>query len=201
MPLQNKLIILALCLFFSQTARAQKAYLQIPDSTRWQVVLNDSVVRADSPYIIVPGGQFHLKLIPRNQKYWYLNVLDRPVTLSPNDTLRWATLIPRLISSPPEFEKIQLGPVPEAGSLFKKPWTVKRYFKPALLIGAVASNWASFYMKRRADDYYGKYQRAASLDQINHYYDKAGEFDVYATVLLGVSVAAIGIYFYTILSD
>lgn len=76
---------------------------------------------------------------------------------------------------------------------------LKTHYKAGLAATAVVSNWLSFYMKRRADDYYRKYQCSSSLDRINYYYDRTERYDRYASILLGVSTAATTTYLYILI--
>ncbi len=81
------------------------------------------------------------------------------------------------------------------------PKTKRDYTRRGLVVTAILSNWASFYLKRQADNYYGKYQRAASLKNIHHYYDKTAEFDRYSNAMLIVSGVALSAYLYFLFSD
>jgi len=48
----------------------------------------------------------------------------------------------------------------------------KRFVKPGLIVSAIALNWTSFYLKRRADNFYSDYQRTSSIKRMNNYYKK-----------------------------
>jgi hypothetical protein len=83
----------------------------------------------------------------------------------------------------------------------KRPSPFRKYLKPGLAVTAVASNWLSFYLKRKADDYYDKYHSSSDLNRMNRYYDRTEQFDLYSAVMLGVSTAATVTFFYLLLSD
>ena len=84
---------------------------------------------------------------------------------------------------------------------YRKKSGRQKYFKPALLGAAIATNWASFYIKRKADDYYDIYRGTSNRDRMEKYYNKAGDYDVYANIMLGVSAAALTAYFYYLMTD
>jgi len=74
-------------------------------------------------------------------------------------------------------------------------------YKTTFLLSAIAANWLSFYLKRKADDYYDSYQSAASLGNINDNYNKSKQFDTYSGVALGISTAALSWYIYVMLTE
>jgi len=77
----------------------------------------------------------------------------------------------------------------------------KMYVRRGLLATTIVSNWAAFYLKRQADDYYRQYQRASELGQIKHYYNKTARYDNYATAMLIISGAALTAYLYFLFTD
>ncbi len=81
------------------------------------------------------------------------------------------------------------------------PKTKRDYTRSGLMVTAVLSNWVSFYLKRQADTYYGKYRHSVSLKDINYYYDKTSAFDRYSNALLIVSGVALSAYLYLLFSD
>lgn len=75
------------------------------------------------------------------------------------------------------------------------------YTRRGTLAAAILANWAAFYLRRRADDYYGKYRRANRLKDIQTFYDKTAEFDRYSNAMLVVSGVALSTYLYFLFSD
>ena len=81
------------------------------------------------------------------------------------------------------------------------PSAPKAYMKHGLLVGSIASNWLSFYLKRQADIYYDKYKRSNNLSKLNYYYDKTSRYDAYATTMIVVSGVTLVSYLYFILRE
>ncbi len=77
----------------------------------------------------------------------------------------------------------------------------RTYTRRGTLAAAILANWAAFYLRRQADDYYGKYRHADRLKDINTSYDKTAEFDRYSNAMLVVSGVALSAYLYFLFSD
>jgi len=77
----------------------------------------------------------------------------------------------------------------------------RKYSKPILAATSITSNWLSFYLKRKADDYYDKYKASSNSSKISKYYDRTEQCDLYASVMLGVSTAATAAFFYYLIKE
>ncbi|MBD3223529.1 MAG: hypothetical protein GF313_02295 [Caldithrix sp.] len=73
--------------------------------------------------------------------------------------------------------------------------------KPAILVTAVATNWLSFYMKRKADDYYEKYKATSDVDKLERYYNRTKYFDTASNVFLGIATLTLSGYLYLLLTS
>ena len=65
---------------------------------------------------------------------------------------------------------------------FKNVSELRPLIKPGLIFSAIAFNWTSFYLKRRADDYYKDYQRTSVIRRMNNSYKKAALYDNLAAI-------------------
>ncbi len=83
----------------------------------------------------------------------------------------------------------------------KSPSVYRTYLKPGLAALAIATNWASFYLKRKADDYYQRYHATSNLSKINEYYKQTQKFDRYSEIMLGISITGFTAYFALLLHD
>jgi len=181
-----------------------KGYLALPDSLNYQISINDSVIvySPDSQMVIaLQTGEHILKISPINDKSWYTMPGILPVYIHSAETLTvdYSQII-SLKYENTNFHTINL----HQNNIEYQP--VKESFfqenlKPGLIITAIAANWAAFYLKREADDFYSEYQHTSSVSQMNYYYDKAADFDRYSTIMLGVSLAALSAYLYMLLSE
>jgi len=77
----------------------------------------------------------------------------------------------------------------------------RKYSKPVLAATAISTNWLSFYLKRKADGYYDKYEGSSNSSKIKHFYDRTEQYDLYSSLMLGVSTAATAAFFYYLISD
>lgn len=75
------------------------------------------------------------------------------------------------------------------------------HYRKGLLATTIIANWGAFYLKRRGDDYYQDYLKAGSKSQIQYNYDKANQFDNYATIALVVSGAALSAYLWLLFNN
>lgn len=158
--------------------------IQSTPSEALLLTAQDSVL-GKTPYILDYNDAFIFLYLEKNGYLRKRLDVTEPgwpkrVTLQRDNDLRQAINIPTHIERP---------------SLFK------RYLKPGLVVTAITTNWLSFYLKRKADDYYDKYQSSSEVSRINHYYDKTEQFDMYSSVLLGVSTAATASFLYLLLTD
>jgi len=204
------LLNLAMPVLFGITAlfAQEKSFpcrLQLPDSHAWQVQIDDSsFVVKNRTSLPVPCGRHYLRLFRVNDRHWQRFLFADSVTFSSADsTLLQLSVRPALFMPHPfpvaRFSLSQPQSKPEHRlftSLFKK-----KNRKPALIVTAVAANWLSFYLKRRADDYYIEYRKSSSPSDMRRYYNTSADFDRYSTVALGISTAALSAFFFFLLSE
>lgn len=144
-------------------------------------------------------GKHNLLIQPLNNKNWMTGLQSRDIFVEESDTLRIRPIVPSFkrsyLLTDETHQRTALSFTHR-----DKPGR-QRYIKPALLATAVAANWASFYIKRKADDYYDIYRETSNLNRMERYYNRAGDYDVYANIMLGVSAAALTAYFYYLMTD
>lgn len=73
--------------------------------------------------------------------------------------------------------------------------------KPGLIFSTIVFNWSSFYLKRRADDYYRDYRRTSSIRRMNNFYKKTALYDKLSAAALGVAAASLSAFFYILWTD
>ena len=179
--------------------------LSLPDSSNWSIQINDSLmIRSGTETIHLPQGQYQILIAPLNQKRWPLNALYHEIEIQPADTL-YINLNGHTFSRDllQDQGKVPLSGIKEIPAIttYRTSSPLKKYIQPGTLVLAVVSNWTSFYLKRRADDYYDNYRQTTNLSKINHYYNQAANYDQYAVVMLGVSATALATYFYFLFTD
>lgn len=205
--MKNKFIIfyilfLAALPSWSQDKQAT-GYLVLPDSGSWNIEINDSLIIPSSTKIIsLPSGDYRLMFAPINNKNWQTRAEIQEITILPAETLQ-------VSFQSRKFEKDFLLSQKKAGTpstleiprISSQQSRLRKYLRPGLVVTAVATNWASFYLKRKADDYYADYQKTSDISKLNRYYKKAADFDIYSSVLLGISATALATYFYLMIFD
>lgn len=73
--------------------------------------------------------------------------------------------------------------------------------KTSLLVTSFVTSWASFYLKRAADNSYKKYLRTGKPNEMRKYFDQTERYDNWSDVALTVSVASLGTFIYYLLSE
>ena len=181
----------------------QKGHLYLMEINGWQVQIDDSLYNVrDSVLIELPSGDHILKIAPVNSKNWYFTVHTYPITVYEGDTLK--VNISDLTYQLLKQQKFTTRQVPEIKTdIYPKSKTsfLKRIVHPSLIVTAIAANWASFLTKRKADEFYLKYQQTSQLGRMNYYYDKTTEYDRYASILLGISAATLSTYLFFLLIE
>ncbi|MBN1408793.1 MAG: hypothetical protein JW956_13435 [Calditrichaceae bacterium] len=193
-------ICLGFLVLLSSFLFGQTAYISIPDSGSWQITIDDSLqFITDDTIIAIMPGKHNLLIQPLNNKNWMTGLQSRDIFVEESDTLRIRPIVPSFkrsyLLTDETHQRTALSFTHR-----DKPGR-QRYIKPALLATAVAANWASFYIKRKADDYYDIYRETSNLNRMERYYNRAGDYDVYANIMLGVSAAALTAYFYYLMTD
>jgi len=181
----------------------QYGFLALPDSGQWQIQIGDSIIYEFNNQIIqLPEGKHSLLIQPINDKNWLTNVQSKDIYIQPAETL--AVQLNTRIFDKSFLQKsihTNLSTKVDFPEYQGNRSIMKKYARPGLIFTAVAANWASFYLKRKADDYYDIYSRSSSLSKIDKYYDRAASFDVYSSIMLGVSATALTTYLYLIITD
>lgn len=185
------------CFLFGQTA-----HISITDSILWKITIDDSLqyITGDTVLSIAPG-QHDLFLQPINNRNWMIGAQSREVFVQEAETLKVNYLIPSFKIRYLLQDESYQNKTNKLLVRHKKRTRQQKYIKPVLLTTAIAANWASFYIKRKADDYYDIYRETSNLDRMEKYYSRAADYDVYANILLGVSAAALTAYFYYLMTD
>ncbi len=180
----------------------QTAYISISDSSLWQITIDDSLqyVTRDTVISIIPG-KHDIIIQPVNNKNWMTGAQSREIFIQEAETLKVIPITPSFRSSYLLQNDSDQNKTNTVFVAHKKKSGRQKYVKPALLATAVAANWASFYVKRKADDYYNIYKETSNLDRMEKYYNRAADYDVYANIMLGVSAAALTVYFYYLMTD
>jgi hypothetical protein len=198
---------LLLLLGLSNNAAAQvekeSGYLFLPDKETWQIQIDDSLINENSfEYLPLPPGKHTLKASPINNKNWSITSQMHQFDIQAAETLRIDLKLQKYkLSQIHDLNKTSIPVNIQNQYSNKKPSIFKKSLKPGLITAAIAANWTSFYLKRRADDYYDKYNATSSISRMNHYYDKSVEFDVYSSIMLGVSVTALSTYIYLLFTE
>lgn len=73
--------------------------------------------------------------------------------------------------------------------------------KPGLIFSTIVFNWSSFYLKRRADDYYRDYRRTSAIKRMNSFYKKTALYDKLSAAALGVAAASLSAFLYILWTD
>jgi len=110
------------------------------------------------------------------------------------------------------FARIDTGKIPvvqfpvwkrKAPRLHNRLFSISKrsLIKPGLIGGAIVFNWLSFYLKRRADKFYTRYQRTSSINRMNSYYDQSNRYDRFSDAALVLSVSCLSVFLYLLLTD
>lgn len=76
-----------------------------------------------------------------------------------------------------------------------------KWYREGLVVTSLISSWASFYYKRQADQTYAKYQVISDSRRRFALWRQTRQYDTYAEIAIGVSVATLGTYFFLLLID
>ncbi len=195
------ILIFLTALFLQNTVMAQNGYIRFDANEPWTVSFDDSCsIRSDS-VLTLPAGTYALIARPRWDYDWPGTTVRDSLRIHAGDTLTF-----KLRRSDGRVESAKLGftaPIKNMGPLLMRQ-SHPRYsknLKRGILIGAIAANWVGFYLKRRADRYYSRYQSANSLSQIRQNYHRSKQFDNISSAFLGLSVSALGTYIYLLFTE
>ncbi len=194
------ILLFCLCLILPNRLKAQRhsrGFVALPDSN-WVLLTpkarKDSVLKIAKSLFALPSGSQKLKIMFLNDKRWNNWSVDTTLHIQPADTLflKKLTTVNKIMTP---FQIIPLHFTQE------KSHFLKQSVKPGLATLAVLSNWTSFYLKRKADDYYRDYQRASDLKKINKFYAKTQNFDAFSNIMLGVSAASLSTFLYLMITE
>ena len=191
--------IIAFLLLFTAVQAQQKAmgFVALPDSN---IIVLKSVRQIDSlkirPQSILqlPAGKQRLKLIFLNDRSWNNWAVDTTLNVPAADTL-FLHNVHRSQTPMIRFSTVALTPKASGHIQFK------HWLKPGLAVATVLSNWASFYLKRRADDYYRLYRHTSDLNKIRSYYAQTKNYDTFSNVMLSVSITSLGGFLYLLITS
>ncbi|MCB0283126.1 MAG: hypothetical protein KDF60_11150 [Calditrichaeota bacterium] len=193
-------IILSSGLLFSQD---QKAFLEFESGKEWIIQVNDSLTMQTGKVYNLQEGKYHFKARPAISYNWPSILVQDSLKLSAGDTLKYV-----LSENNSSIEKLSLiepnvttKPIVFSDAAVTSQNEKNISVKTTLIVSAIAANWFSFYLKRRADNYYDKYQSASDLSRINNYYNKTEQYDNFSEIMLGISTVALGTYIYLLLSE
>ncbi|RMG62618.1 MAG: PEGA domain-containing protein [Calditrichaeota bacterium] len=71
--------------------------------------------------------------------------------------------------------------------------------KFALLAATVATHWASFYFKNKADDNFENYQRSGDPARMRHYLNQTRKYDTLSEIALGLSYTSLAGLMYMVI--
>jgi hypothetical protein len=76
-----------------------------------------------------------------------------------------------------------------------------KWYREGLVVTSLISSWTSFYYKRQADQSYARYQVTSDSRKRFAYWNQTRQYDTFAEIAIGVSVATLGTYFFLLLID
>lgn len=198
---KNKTIFIIFLFIINSSLFGQTGYISIPDSG-WQIIIDDTLqFSTQSLLIALPVGNHSISLQPVNNKNWMATTQNRDFYLQDGDTVLITATRPKFNRDYLLRNIIDQNDVSTNKLTLDKKYNERKYFRPAILTTAIVANWASFYIKRKADDYYDVYSETSNLERMEKYYNRAADYDVYANILLGISATALTVYFYYLITD
>jgi hypothetical protein len=184
---------LLVCLIYSISFAQNYGYVKFESDKTWIIEINDSLLT--SPCLL------EIESRPQISYVWPALSIDSSITITTGDTsyYRLAADISNSNTGDINMDLAETKVYKEAD--YQPQSQSYSKLKTGLLIGAIAANWVSFYLKRQADDNYSKYTHASNMDAINRYYDRAADFDKASTLMLSLSAAVLTGYIYLSLSE
>jgi hypothetical protein len=74
-----------------------------------------------------------------------------------------------------------------------------KWYREGLVVTSLIASWTSFYYKRQADQSYARYQVTSDSRKRFSLYSQTRQYDTFAEIAIGVSVATLGTYFFLLL--
>lgn len=195
----NKFIFLLLFLYGICFAQ-DEGYLKFKTTEQWVIEIEDSLTFTSDQVLQIRSGLYHFVARPQIAYRWPVILIKDQVDIMAGDTTYYKLSKDKSLvqNSPYNF-------TPRITSYNNRNYqpssTNYRQMKTGLIVSAIAANWLAFYFKRLADDNYSKYQSASSISTIKTYYDRAGRFDDFSSIMLGISAAALSGYIYMALTE
>ena len=200
--IKNKIIFIIILIVINNYLFGQTGFISIPDSGKWHITIDDTLHSLSSQTLIpVTAGKHSLIIQPVNNKNWKATAQYQEIFIQEADTFRVMPAIPKFKSSYLQVDESNQNNTNIVLNTSNQKFNRRKYYKPVILAMAVAANWASFYIKRKADDYYDIYSETSNLNKMEKYYNRAADYDIYANIMLGVSGVALTAYFYYLMTD
>ncbi len=193
------LLLLGFILFNSICYGQGDGFIKFPDTRIWVIQINDSLHSSDQIISLKPG-KYLLKARPQISYSWPGIYVEDELIISAADTLFYS-LEKNISHNEDNLNLQQLSNTSYINNEVVQNYKVKSYLKDGILMGAVAANWLSFYMKRLSDSYYSDYKNASSASGIKKYKNKFKDFDLYSQITLGLSSALLTGYIYLTLTE
>lgn len=197
----NKFFIIICAFIYLNTLihAQQKGFIKFSDQKIWLVQIDDSLYTSNT-IIEVNPGTFSLKARPQISYSWPSIYVEDEIEVTTNDTVFYS-----LEKNVSVYES-SLSQAAPTITLYSNKNILPNisdtsYLKDGLILGAIATNWLSFYLKRIADSHYGKYKKAGSSADIRKHKNNFRDFDLYSQIGLGVSSALLTGYIYFTLFD
>ena len=76
-----------------------------------------------------------------------------------------------------------------------------KWYREGLVVTSLIASWTSFYYKRQADQSYARYLVTADSRKRFSLWNQTRQYDTFAEIAIGVSVATLGTYFFLLLID
>ena len=192
-------LIVGLISYNSVCFAQDNGYIKFPGAKIWVVEINDSLYSSDQIVSLTPG-KYVLKARPQISYNWPSIYVEDEFTISEHDTVTY--FLEKNISLNENIvSQQQLPTTPNTNNIIVQNIREKSYLKDGILMGAVAANWLSFYIKRVADSYYKDYKKASSLSGLKKNKNKYQDFDLYSQITLGLSSALLTGYIYLTITE
>ena len=76
-----------------------------------------------------------------------------------------------------------------------------KWYREGLVVTSLLSSWASYFLKREADQTYQRYQRASDSREMIALYSQTKHYDTLSEIAIVVSATTLATYFYMLVTD